>query len=50
MDEVEIQVFESIREAERAMGITSQRSHIGDVCRGNRNSAYGYKWEYVHTK
>ena len=27
-------------------GKTGHRGHIDDVCRGKRNSAYGYKWKY----
>lgn len=27
--------------------ITSLSSHIGEVCKGKRNTAYGYKWKYI---
>lgn len=40
--------FDSIREAARSLGKEKPYdiTHIVDVCRGRRKSAYGYKWEY----
>ena len=40
--------FDSIREAAKALGKTKPHdiTHIIDVCRGRRKTAYGYKWEY----
>lgn len=40
--------FESIRDAARSLGKEKpcDITHIIDVCRGRRKSAYGYKWEY----
>lgn len=44
------QEFESIRDAAKAMGRESPyaRTHIIDVCRGRRKTAFGYKWEYIN--
>lgn len=43
-----IQEFESVSQACKAIGKTHQASgHIMDVCRGDRKTAYGYKWRYV---
>ena len=41
--------FESIRDAARSLGKEKPTdiTHIIDVCRGRRKSAYGYKWEYI---
>lgn len=47
IDGEEVQRFESIKDAEIALGISAQRSHIGAVCRGVTKSAYGFKWEYI---
>lgn len=41
----EIKVFSMIREAARATGINE--SQIIRVCKGQNNTAGGYKWEYV---
>lgn len=40
-----IDSFKSIREAERVTGIN--RANIGEVCRGKRKTAHGYKWRYT---
>lgn len=40
-----IAYFESTAEAGRA--INKPRTHISAVCRGERKSAYGYKWKYI---
>lgn len=42
-----IRVYDSTRLAEKALGIKNSNTHIGEVCRGKRKTAYGYKWEYV---
>jgi len=42
-----IKVFSSIRDAYRFLGKTSS-GHIEAVCKGNRNTAYGYKWKYLY--
>lgn len=41
-----LKTFPSIKYAGKFLGI-SDPSHISKVCRGKRNYAYGYKWEYV---
>lgn len=40
--------YDSIREAAKALGKMRHYdiTHIIDVCRGRRKTAYGYKWEY----
>jgi group I intron endonuclease len=40
------EIYESVTEAERILNLHLRHSHIGDVCRGKRKIAYGYKWEY----
>lgn len=40
-----IKIFPSIAEAERELGIL--KSNICSVCRGNRKTTGGFKWEYV---
>lgn len=40
-------VYESVKDAERMLKLPLGHSHIGDVCRGKRKLAYGYKWEYM---
>lgn len=39
-----IQIFGSAAEAERVLG---KRMHIAATCKGTRNHAGGYKWEYA---
>ena len=41
------ETYESVKDAERILNLPLGHSHIGDVCRGKRNIAYGHKWEYV---
>lgn len=38
----------SIRDAARSLGKSKPAdiTHIIDVCRGRRKTAYGYRWEY----
>ena len=47
-DEI-IKEFSSRNEAIRYLGITSKNaaSHISAVCKGDRYTAYGYKWKDV---
>ena len=42
-----IQIFNSIADANRSLGKASNASNIGQVCKGNRNYAYGFKWKYL---
>lgn len=43
-----IQEFDSVNQACIALGKNHQASgHIMDVCRGDRKTAYGYKWRYI---
>lgn len=45
-------VFESITSAEQFLRYIAKnfkrRSHIADVCKGRRNTVYGFKWKYLH--
>lgn len=41
-----IQTFPSAHAAAKALGKKGV-SHITDVCKGKRQTAYGYKWKYV---
>lgn len=41
-----IKEFNSIKYAGKYLNINDP-SHISKVCKGKRNTAYGYKWEYV---
>ena len=47
-----IRQFPSSREAERWLRISgypsASHSHIIQCCKGNRNTAYGFKWKYAH--
>lgn len=40
--------FSSITDAAKALGKTKPNdiTHIIDVCRGRRKTAFGYRWEY----
>ena len=40
-----INSFPSVREAARSLGKEGY-SHISDVCKGKRKTAYGYKWSF----
>lgn len=42
-----IKIFKSVNEAMKHLGISKNNGHINDVCKGKRNSAYGYKWQIV---
>lgn len=41
------EVFDSIAAAKKAVGMSPRDSHISACCRGKRNIAGGYHWEYV---
>jgi len=41
-----IKEFDSIKSAIQNLGIKAATSNISNVCKGKRNSAYGYKWKY----
>lgn len=50
-----IQIFESGREAARfirpnSTSLSGVASHITDVCKGKRQTAYGYKWQFVENE
>lgn len=40
-----IKVFDSVSDAARSLGVPT--SHISAVCKGKRNSAFGYSWRYA---
>lgn len=40
-----IQTFPSIKRAAKSLGVAGA-SHISDVCKGTRKTAYGYIWKY----
>lgn len=42
-----ISVHKSISDANKSLGKDTDVCHIGEVCKGKRKSAYGYKWEYA---
>ena len=42
-----IKVFNSIKDAARFLGDVGKHRHIGNVCNGKRQTAYGYKWQFV---
>jgi hypothetical protein len=47
---MELQVFQSAAEAARQVApgrnVNSASSQIIQVCKGKRQTAYGYKWQY----
>lgn len=42
-----IETFESISKALRFLDKDKDKGHIKAVCTGNRQTAYGYKWQYA---
>lgn len=40
-------IFQSIKDAARYLGDIRKGQHITEVCKGQRKSAYGYKWMFV---
>lgn len=47
LDGILIKVYPSAHEAERALNKKFAQVDICLCCRGGRNSAYGYKWQYI---
>lgn len=44
----EINSFSSVMEATKSLGLKNNcGSHITDVCRGRRKTAYGYNWKFI---
>lgn len=44
----EINYFDSISDAARSLGLNDKCcTHISDVCKGIRKTAYGYKWKFL---
>lgn len=41
-----IDTFSSIEEAKRKLNL-KDNTHISEVCKGKRKTAYGYKWTYL---
>ena len=41
-----INVFPSIKDANKAVGENYHSGHIVSVCKGNREFSHGYKWQY----
>lgn len=41
-----LQIFSSLGEAVSFLGVAG-KSHISDVCKGKRKTAYGYKWKFI---
>jgi len=41
-----IAFYPTAKAAAQALGY-KRDSHIGDCCKGRRNSCFGYKWKYV---
>lgn len=39
--------WNTISEAEKALNIKNSSANISACCRGKKNSAYGFKWEYI---
>lgn len=45
---IEINRFDSLTAAAKSLGLSDKcTSHISDVCKKIRNTAYGYKWEFA---
>ena len=44
----ELKIFDSVTEAEQFIGMKPGGSHIAAVCKGNRATAGGYKWQYAN--
>lgn len=43
-----IAIYDSANEAARQLGHVNKNAGIGKVCRGQKEQAYGYKWEFVN--
>lgn len=46
IDGIHIKTFNSFEEGKKYFGIVSKSNMIGEVCAGNRMTAYGYVWRY----
>lgn len=42
-----LKTFNSIVEANEYLNVDRKSSNITSCCRGNKKSAYGYKWRYI---
>ena len=42
-----LHIFSSMAEAARFINKPAGKVHIGDVCKGKRQTAYGYKWKFI---
>lgn len=42
-----LQVFDSITDAAKSVGVNRGTGHISDVCNNKRMSAHGHKWSYI---
>lgn len=42
-----LKTFASMVEAEKFLGKRKGGTHISDVCKGKRKTAYGYKWKFL---
>lgn len=42
-----LDIFETIADAGRKIGVRGKATSIIEVCKGRRKTAYGYKWQYV---
>ena len=47
LDGEKIREFESLTKAAIFLGDSNKKKHICSVCKGKRNTAYGYKWNYT---
>ena len=43
-----IRKYDSIKEAQICCGVKTHYSHIGACCKGERKTAYGFKWRYAN--
>ena len=43
-----IRKYDSIKEAKISCGVKTHYSHIGACCKGERKTAYGFKWRYAN--
>lgn len=43
-----IRKYDSIKEAQICCGVKTHYSHIGECCKGERKTAYGFKWRYAN--
>ena len=43
-----VAIYDSANEAARQLGHINKNAGIGKACRGEKEQAYGYKWEFVN--